>query len=138
MQLLCMLAARHKHDHVLKMTGFMKLAMRIRVGWGPKPPRADQNDNAQAVIEGKPLGAVPVSPEHDPRDVEHDIKLLHSLASQLRAKRSQDGFLGVPSTRLSFELDEQGMPVDCSIYQTAEANSLIEEVSVKTFSASKR
>ena len=89
-------------------------------------------DNAQAVIEGKLLGSVPVAPEHDPRDIEHDIKILHSLAQQLRSKRSQAGYLRISSTRLSFELDDKGLPVDCSIYQTADANSLIEEVSLSS------
>ena len=34
--------------------------------------------NAQAVIEGKTLGDVPVIPEHDAAAIAHDVKVLES------------------------------------------------------------
>lgn len=85
--------------------------------------------NAQDVIEGKSLGAVPVLPEFDAVDVEHDIRVLHGLAKSIRARRAQAGFLSMSSMRLSFTLDESGLPADCEPYERSDANDLIEEVS---------
>ncbi|KAI6164911.1 SSD1 protein [Pisolithus thermaeus] len=41
-----------------------------------------------------------VSPEHSASAIEHDLKVLHTLAQQLRTKRLQDGALLLDSTRL--------------------------------------
>ncbi|TFY81870.1 hypothetical protein EWM64_g2137 [Hericium alpestre] len=88
--------------------------------------------NAQDVIDGKVLGDVPVIPEHDASAVEHDIKVLNDLARLLRARRFQNGALSLESPRLSFTLNDKGMPVDCSQYERVEANELIEEFMLLT------
>ncbi|RPD67180.1 RNB-domain-containing protein [Lentinus tigrinus ALCF2SS1-7] len=88
--------------------------------------------HAQDVIEGKTLGDVPVIPEHDASGVAHDIKVLHDIAAQLRARRFQNGCVKSHSLRLTFKLDDSGMPIDCGQYQRTEANNLIEEFMLMT------
>nr|GAT59474.1 cell wall biogenesis protein phosphatase [Mycena chlorophos] len=88
--------------------------------------------DAQNVIEGKGLGSAPVAPDHAAVDIEHDIKILESIAKGLRARRFENGTLSLNSNRLSFKLDERGMPVDCWQYERADANELIEEFMLLT------
>jgi protein SSD1 len=80
------------------------------------------------VIEGKLLGGVPVTPEQDAAGIEHDIRVLQDLAKQMRARRFQNGALASESLKLSFKLDDNGMPVDCWQYERTDANEMIEEV----------
>lgn len=87
--------------------------------------------DAQNVIEGKPLGDVPVIPEHDAQDISHDIKTLADLAQQLRRERLRNGALKLDSLRLQFKLDENGLPLDCGEYEICDANLLVEEVSMR-------
>ena len=87
--------------------------------------------HAQDVIEGKTLCDVPVIPEHDAAGISHDIKVLDEIARQLRARRFQNGCVKTHSLRLSFKLDDNGMPVDCGQYERTEAHQLIEEVNIK-------
>ena len=84
--------------------------------------------DAQNVIEGKTLGDVAVAPEHTAADVAHDIKILDDLAQQLRVRRFDAGALASDFPRITFKLDAQGMPIDCSTYERREANDLVEEV----------
>ncbi|KAF9268013.1 RNB-domain-containing protein [Marasmius fiardii PR-910] len=84
-------------------------------------------DDAQNVIEGKSLGSVPVAPEHGAGDIEHDIKILHDLASKLRNQRYENGTLSLDSLRLEFQLDENGMPTDCWQHARNDANDLVQE-----------
>jgi protein SSD1 len=86
-------------------------------------------DVAQDVLDGKILGDVPVAPEHDAADIAHDIKVLNDIARQLRTKRFATGTLALDSTRLTFKLDEKGLPIDCSSYERYDAHKLVEEVS---------
>jgi protein SSD1 len=83
---------------------------------------------AQDVIDGKILGGVPVTPEHDAADIAHDIKMLRELAKQLRAQRFENGALSFDSARLSFKLNENGFPEDCWQYERTDSNILVEEV----------
>lgn len=83
--------------------------------------------DAQNVIEGKVLGGVVVSPEHNASDIEHDIRILDDLAKKLRAQRFENGTLCLDSLRLQFKLGDTGLPVDCWQYQRVDANDLIEE-----------
>lgn len=80
------------------------------------------------MIEGRPLGGVPVLPEFEAVDIEHDIKILNGLAQKVRAQRYKTGYLGLHSLRLSFSLDENGLPVDTNPYERYDAHKLIEEV----------
>ncbi|KAJ7068327.1 SSD1 protein [Mycena amicta] len=88
--------------------------------------------DAQNVIEGKTLGSAAVTPDHAPVDIEHDIKNLESIAKHLRARRFENGTLSLNSNRLSFTLDDRGMPVDCWQYDRADANEMIEEFMLLT------
>jgi len=83
--------------------------------------------HAQNVIDGKSLGDAPVIPDCAPQDIEHDIRLLANLARQMRAHRFEEGCLSLSSTRLHFDLGEDGMPIDCAPYDATEANHLVEE-----------
>ncbi|KAI0677605.1 RNB-domain-containing protein [Trametes maxima] len=89
-------------------------------------------DDARNVIEGKPLGDVPVIPEHDAAGISHDIKVLDDIAKQLRARRFQNGCVKSHSLRLKFKLDEQGLPIDCGPYERTEAHNLVEEFMLLT------
>lgn len=86
--------------------------------------------DAQDVIEGQVLGDVAVAPEHDAADIAHDIKVLENLAKQMRAHRFENGTLSLDSLRLSFKLDDNGLPTDCWQYKRTDANDLIEEVNI--------
>ncbi|GAA5825466.1 hypothetical protein JCM11251_006999 [Rhodosporidiobolus azoricus] len=84
--------------------------------------------DAQEVIEGRPL------PEHKITDdaalregVENDVKALAGIARHLRARRFDNGALRIDNVKVSFRLDEVGMPVDSHEFQRKEANELIEE-----------
>ena len=81
------------------------------------------------------MADVPVSPEHDASAIVNDIKILWDLASELRTRRFQNGALSHESLRLSFTLDESGIPVDCSGYERHESNQLVEEVCWSMFNA---
>ena len=85
--------------------------------------------NCQDVIDGKPLGEVPVIPEHNAADIAHDIKILDELAKQLRERRFQNGAITSESNSIKFTLDDNGHPTDCGSEERTEANMLVEEVS---------
>ncbi|TFK55930.1 RNB-domain-containing protein [Heliocybe sulcata] len=83
--------------------------------------------DAQNVIEGKPLGDVPVAPEHSAQGLEHDIKVLNDLAQQLRTRRFQSGALALDVPELKFNIDDNGFPSDCEQHQRHDAHKLVEE-----------
>ncbi|EGO27535.1 hypothetical protein SERLADRAFT_346957, partial [Serpula lacrymans var. lacrymans S7.9] len=89
-------------------------------------------EKAQKVIDGHVLGDVPVTPDHDAAAIEHDIKVLNSLAKQLRARRFQDGALSLSTMQLQFKLDESGLPIDCWQHESSDANELVEEFMLMT------
>ncbi|KAG8761464.1 hypothetical protein FRC14_003877 [Serendipita sp. 396] len=81
--------------------------------------------DAQKVIEG---GSLPdVSSGHEGSAIAGDITVLHKLAKHLRQRRFQNGALRIQSDKLMFDLDEEGLPLDCYSYEYKEANMLIEE-----------
>jgi protein SSD1 len=90
-------------------------------------------ENAQDVIDGKILGGVAVTPEHEASDIAHDIKILNDLAKQLRERRLHSGAISGDSFTLTFTLDENGMPADCGDEARSEAHNLIEEVYIYNF-----
>lgn len=47
----------------------------------------------------------------------------------MRARRFDTGALKIDNVKVSFGLDEDGLPVDCLAFERREANELIEEVS---------
>ncbi|TFK75854.1 RNB-domain-containing protein [Pluteus cervinus] len=84
--------------------------------------------DAQAIIEGKAPGStVKILPEHTLGDIERDVRALESVAKKLRARRVENGALKLDSLRLSFQLDESGLPSDCGPVTTNDATFLIEE-----------
>jgi|SRR5712671_746237 len=85
-------------------------------------------EKVQGVLDGEPLGGLPVVPEHDVSSVENDIKQLYELAKVLRTRRFQNGVLHLESPRLSFKLNNHGLPFDCSQFANSEANAIVEEV----------
>jgi protein SSD1 len=84
--------------------------------------------HAQDAIDGKLLGDVPVSPEHDASAIQNDIKVLYDISKILRERRYQNGALSTTPLRLRFKLDEKGNPEDCLQYELTESNKLVEEV----------
>jgi protein SSD1 len=88
--------------------------------------------DAQKVIEGQVLGGVAVIPEHDASAIEHDIRVLQSLAEHLQTRRFKSGTLGLETLRLSFQLDDNGLPSDCGQYAPTDANKLIQEFMLLT------
>lgn len=86
--------------------------------------------DAQKAIDGQSLNDLHVSSEHSSSAIEEDVRALHGIARQLRAKRHQDGALTLSSSRLSFTLDENGLPADCAQSESNDANDLVEEVCV--------
>ena len=84
--------------------------------------------DAQGVINGKALTGVSVIPEHEASAIEHDVRILEGLSKQMRIRRFHDGALAGDSYKLSFELDDNGLPVDCWQYERTAAHELVEEV----------
>ncbi|KAN0065070.1 Translational repressor [Thecaphora frezii] len=82
--------------------------------------------DAQQVIEGGELPEGKVQ-EHKASDVAEDIKILDRLAKKMRARRFDGGALKINNVKLSFRLDENGLPMDANIYKTYDAHQLIEE-----------
>ncbi|KAF8261382.1 RNB-domain-containing protein [Lactarius quietus] len=81
----------------------------------------------QGVLDGRPLADVALTPGHEAPSVESDIHLLYDLAKVLRTHRFQNGALRLDSPRLSFKLNDKGLPVDCSQSSPAEASAVVEE-----------
>lgn len=50
----------------------------------------------------------------------------------MRAARFANGTLSLESLRLSFQLDENGLPSDCGQYARTDANELVEEFMLAT------
>lgn len=82
----------------------------------------------QGVLDGRPLADVALAPGHENSHVENDINLLYDLAKVLRTRRFQHGALRLNSPNLSFKLNDNGVPVDCSQSSPSEASAIVEEV----------
>ncbi|KAG6884010.1 hypothetical protein C0993_002126 [Termitomyces sp. T159_Od127] len=83
--------------------------------------------DAQNIIEGKGIASVPVTAEHETQDIEHDVRNLQDVAQKLRTARFESGTLSLESLKLSFELDDNGLPIDCGQYKRGDAHFLVEE-----------
>jgi protein SSD1 len=75
---------------------------------------------------------VAVAASHKAQDIANDVMSLQYLAKKLREQRFQNGALSLESLRLTFKLDDNGMPIDCGQYERTEANFLIEEFMLLT------
>ena len=84
--------------------------------------------NAQDVIDGKVLGGIPVAPEHDASEIEHDLRILHNIAKVLQERRFKNGALSTDTPKSTFILDESGRPIDCVQSISNDANSVVQEV----------
>ncbi|GAA5906681.1 mRNA-binding translational repressor SSD1 [Sporobolomyces salmoneus] len=83
--------------------------------------------NAQEVIEGRPLPDGKVDDFELQNEIENDIKALGDIAKLLRARRFDNGALRIDNVKVSFALNEFGLPEDCAAFERKEANELIEE-----------
>ncbi|CAG8723943.1 8597_t:CDS:10, partial [Dentiscutata erythropus] len=85
-------------------------------------------ENAQEVIEGKPLNPeVKIFNDYNAKEIEADIRVFHGLSQRLRDQRLKRGALSLGSIKLNFELDEHNSPIECNVYDHKEANQLVEE-----------
>lgn len=84
-------------------------------------------NTVQGVLDGKALADVSLTPGHEAPSVENDINLLYDLAKVLRTRRFQQGALRLDSPRLSFKLNDKGLPLDCSQSSLSEASTVVEE-----------
>ncbi|KAK7528669.1 cell wall biogenesis protein phosphatase Ssd1 [Phyllosticta citriasiana] len=64
-------------------------------------------------------------------DREHDVKMLHQLATKFRDSRFGNRSSNVPSLRLLYQLDDENVPVEENIFHSSPAHELIEELSHK-------
>src|ERR1700742_4459341 len=88
--------------------------------------------DAQALIDTMDSGHANLELPYDDSSIkfiQQDLRLLHSLAKQLRERRFANGVLSIHSDRLKFALDSTGSPVDCAFYQRESSSKLVEEVS---------
>ena len=70
------------------------------------------------------------APEFGVDNYVKDLKVLNDIAHQLRTRRYDSGCIRTESLKLTFRLDENGMPIDCEPYERNDAHHLIEEVSI--------
>jgi protein SSD1 len=83
--------------------------------------------DAQKIIDGDSAVDASKVSGHSAEEVAADIMTLHNLAVKMRARRFEAGALRIDNVKLSFSLDEAGLPTDAVPYQTKEANRLVEE-----------
>ncbi|KAG0239001.1 hypothetical protein BGX31_003124 [Mortierella sp. GBA43] len=84
-------------------------------------------EDAQNVITTGSLKSKTKIVGHSRVRVEKSIKTLFKISQILRQRRFDNGALSINSVKLTFDLDEQGNPLDMSVYETKESNRLIEE-----------
>ncbi|KAJ1942017.1 hypothetical protein EC988_006606, partial [Linderina pennispora] len=95
-------------------------------------------DDAQNVIDGNTLpssisvtefkhGKAKKASAHRRALVESSILWFYKLSKIMRKRRFDTGALSLNSVKLSFELNDSGMPVSCEPYKIKDSNRLIEE-----------
>ncbi|KAH7105526.1 SSD1 protein [Auriculariales sp. MPI-PUGE-AT-0066] len=89
-------------------------------------------EDAQAAIDGQTVDASKIRGQHDAASMAQDVKALWSIAREMYARRTAEGFLHSSQERLKFTLDANGSPSDCGPYQLLDANHLIEEFMLLT------
>lgn len=85
--------------------------------------------DAQNIIDNKGLNGVTLDGKHQISEIEQDVRVLQSIAKQLRSARFNNGALSLEGMKIKFTLDENGLPSDCGPYERTESNLLVEEVS---------
>ncbi|BGP33887.1 Translational repressor [Rhodotorula toruloides] len=83
--------------------------------------------DAQHVIDNGTLPEGKIADAELREGVETDVKRLAGIAKHLRHRRFDSGALRIDNVKVSFRLDEFGLPVDAHEYVRKEANELIEE-----------
>ncbi|BGP09894.1 Translational repressor [Rhodotorula toruloides] len=83
--------------------------------------------DAQHVIDNGTLPEGKIADAELREGVETDVKRLAGIAKHLRHRRFESGALRIDNVKVSFRLDEFGLPVDAHEYARKEANELIEE-----------
>ncbi|KAI8057765.1 hypothetical protein BDF22DRAFT_9046 [Syncephalis plumigaleata] len=85
-------------------------------------------EHAQMAIEGNELpDDIKIDKSHSATQIAEDIRLFHKLAQGLRKQRYENGAVSIHSVKLSFDLDDQGSPIDCRVYERKESHFMIEE-----------
>jgi protein SSD1 len=84
-------------------------------------------EDAQSVIDDGHLPDTTSISTFSKDHVETSIKNLFKLSAVLRKKRYDNGALSMNSVKLSFTLDDDNNPIDVSVFESKEANKLIEE-----------
>ncbi|KAI8334806.1 hypothetical protein BC941DRAFT_356217 [Chlamydoabsidia padenii] len=84
-------------------------------------------DEAQCVIDCGYLPEETVVMANNKQQVEESIMDLYKLSTVMRKRRYEEGALSLNSVKLSFTLDDQENPIGVSVYETKEANRLVEE-----------
>ncbi|WWC90405.1 uncharacterized protein L201_005340 [Kwoniella dendrophila CBS 6074] len=83
-------------------------------------------DDAQNVISGGSLDKAKV-PGGEIKETEEDVKTLHELSAKIRRKRLDAGAVLANKLKVSFQLDDNGKPIDVDAVKKTDANSLVEE-----------
>jgi len=69
---------------------------------------------------------------HHSNDIVTDIQILADLAKKLRAQRFANGALSLEHLKLTFDMDEAGLPTDCDLQKCTQARLLVEEFMLLT------
>ncbi|KAL8167019.1 hypothetical protein V2J09_008518 [Rumex salicifolius] len=94
-------------------------------------------DHAEDILEGRQISDRNIYPEQDGlpqlhghfewKDVISSVKNLHEISKLLKDKRFIDGALVLENSKLSFVLDEYGVPYDSKLSDRKDSNFLVEE-----------
>ncbi|KAI8337927.1 hypothetical protein BC941DRAFT_424078, partial [Chlamydoabsidia padenii] len=84
-------------------------------------------EDAQSVIDNGHLPEHTTITTFSKKDVEQSIMDLYKLSVVLRKTRYDNGALSMNSVKLTFTLDDDDKPIGVSVFESKEANKLIEE-----------
>ncbi|KAI8982610.1 hypothetical protein BDB01DRAFT_793390 [Pilobolus umbonatus] len=85
-------------------------------------------EDCQSVIDGEGLpSSTQIYDDHTEGGISKDIFDLYKLSTDMRQRRFAQGCLSMNSVKLLFELNDEGEPIEFSIFQAKEANRLVEE-----------
>ena len=82
---------------------------------------------AQQVIDGEDVPELAPTDGHDASGLQEDVRMLWSLADQMRRRRFREGSLRLDTVKLMFKRDESGIPVETWTYEIKQSNNLVEE-----------